>query len=121
MRVLLESLLRSFVVTLIALNCATHSLALALALTHPEGCSQFYCVGVNRFLWTPGTIAIFIIELINGERVSSLLSSPVSLSTDSTLLMDRIRMVNSEGCVGGTLGGITGEIIVEICQDLGII
>lgn len=119
MRVLLESLLRSFVVTLIALNCATHSLA--LALTHPEGCSQFYCVGVNRFLWTPGTIAIFIIELINGERVSSLLSSPVSLSTDSTLLMDRIRMVNCEGCVGGTFAGITGEIIVEICQDLGIV
>lgn len=78
-------------------------------------------MGVNRFLWTPGTIAIFIIELINGERVSSLLSSPVSLSTDSTLLMDRIRMVNCEGCVGGTLGGITGEIIVEICQDLGIV
>lgn len=49
-----------------------------LARTRPGIAPCFYCVGVNRFLWTPGTIAIFIIELINGERVSSFIIFPDS-------------------------------------------
>lgn len=66
MRVLLESLLRSFVVTLIALNCATHSHTHTLSLT-PRIAPSFIAWALTDFYGHP--------ELLQFSLLSSLMAN----------------------------------------------